>query len=171
MHNVDATSAMTGLEIAVGGRAGRFPGATTIEAFWRNLFEVAESVAFFSDQDLKAAGVASDLLRHPNYVKAGAVLDNIELFDAAFFGMNPREADITDPQHRLFLECAWEALESTGYNPYQYQGAIGVYAGVGMSTYASIHPQLNRHFVGTADDYQTMIGNQKDFLATRIAYK
>jgi acyl transferase domain-containing protein/thioesterase domain-containing protein len=162
---------MTGLEIAVIGLAGRIPGAPTIESFWRNLCEAVESIAFFSDEELKAAGVAPTLLRDPNYVKAGAVLDTIDLFDAAFFGMNPREADITDPQHRLFLECAWEALESAGYNPYQYQGAIGVYAGVGMSTYASGNPQLNRDFVGTADDYQTLIGNQKDFLTTRVAYK
>jgi phthiocerol/phenolphthiocerol synthesis type-I polyketide synthase E len=171
MHSVDTTNTITGLEIAVIGLAGRFPGAPTIESFWRNLCEGVESIAFFSEQELKAAGIDASLLRDPNYVKASAVLDSIDLFDAAFFGMSPREADITDPQQRLFLECAWEALESAGYNPYQYQGAIGVYAGVGLSTYASGNPQLNRDFVGTADDYQALIGNQKDFLTTRVAYK
>jgi phthiocerol/phenolphthiocerol synthesis type-I polyketide synthase E len=171
MHDIDPTDATTGLEIAVVGMAGRFPGASTIASFWRNLCEGVESIASFSDEELKAAGVESALLHDPNYVKASAVLDDIELFDAAFFGMNPREADITDPQHRLFLECAWEALESAGYDPHQYQGAIGVYAGVGMSTYASGYPQVHRDFQGTAEDYQLLIGNQKDFLATRVGYK
>jgi acyl transferase domain-containing protein/thioesterase domain-containing protein len=163
----EITSDWTGLEIAIVGMSGRFPGAETVEAFWRNLAAGVESITTFSEAELEAAGVAASLLRDPNYVKAGAVLDDIALFDAGFFGLTPREATITDPQHRLFLECAWEALEHAGYDPQRYAGAIGVYAGAGMNGYDAARPGL----AGTADEYQTRIGNDKDFLATRVAYK
>jgi len=102
--------------IAIIGMAGRFPGARNVNQFWQNLRDGVESLSFFADQELEAEGVAPALLNHPAYVKAGMILDDIELFDAALFGFTPREAEITDPQHRLFLECAWEALESAGYD-------------------------------------------------------
>jgi acyl transferase domain-containing protein len=171
MQTPEVSNGLTGLEIAIIGMAGRFPGASTIEVLWQKLRDGVESVSVFSDDELKAAGIDPALLSNPDYVKASAVLDDIELFDTAFFGLSPREADITDPQHRLFLECAWEALENAGYDPQRYPGAIGVFAGVGMSSYATNNVQLDRDFIGTAEDYQAQIGNQKDFLSTRVAYK
>src|SRR5262245_3643052 len=93
--------------IAIIGMACRFPGAPDVESFWRNLRDGVESVRFFSDEELSATGVPPELLQDERYVKACATLDGVELFDAPFFGMTPREAEITDPQHRLFLECAW----------------------------------------------------------------
>src|SRR5262245_9362906 len=110
-----------GLEIAVIGMAGRFPGAKNIGEFWRNLRDGVESIAFFSDAELAASGIDPTELSDPNYVKAKGVLKDAELFDASFFGFTPREAELMDPQHRLFLECAWEALEHAGYAAEQYQ--------------------------------------------------
>src|SRR5262245_31147990 len=107
----------------------RFPGARNVAEFWQNLRDGVESVSFFSEQELLAAGVPAETLHQPNYVRASATLGDVESFDASFFGFYPREAELLDPQHRLFLECAWEALEDAGYNPDTYRGMIGVYAG------------------------------------------
>ena len=85
--------------------------------FWRNLRDGVESISFFSDQELAAEGISPALLAEPGYVKAGAVLEGVKLFDAGFFGYSPREAELIDPQQRLFLECAWTALEAAGYSP------------------------------------------------------
>src|SRR5215204_4391699 len=101
--------------IAIIGMAGRFPGAKDLDEFWHNLRAGVESITFLSDEQLRASGVSPAMLRNPCYVKAAALLDDIELFDAPFFNFTPREAEVTDPQQRLFLECAWEALESAGY--------------------------------------------------------
>jgi acyl transferase domain-containing protein/acyl carrier protein len=155
--------------IAIIGMAGRFPGAKNVEEFWRNLRDGVESISCFTDEELIAAGIDSAVLRESNYVKAGAILEDIELFDAAFFDFNPREAEVTDPQHRLFLECAWEALESAGYDSQRCESRIGVYAGASLSNYYSF--DFNRDRLGSAQCYQTIIGNDKDFLTTRVAYK
>ncbi|HAA33656.1 MAG TPA: hypothetical protein DCE56_45405 [Cyanobacteria bacterium UBA8553] len=157
--------------IAIIGMAGRFPGAKNIDEFWHNLREGIESISRFSDEELAASGIDKEVLNQPNYVKAGAILEDIEWFDAAFFGFNPREAAMTDPQHRLFLECAWEALENAGYNSETYTGKIGTYAGTGWSSYLFNNLHSNREFVESVGGYQTLIGNDKDFLATRVAYK
>jgi acyl transferase domain-containing protein/thioesterase domain-containing protein len=149
--------------VAVIGMAGRFPGASSLERFWQNLVKGIESVSTFSDAQLLSAGVDPDLLKLPNYVKAGVVLDGVEMFDADFFGFSPREAECTDPQHRVFLECAWEALENAGYDPQQYAGHIGVFAGSGDSDYQDILSLL--------PGLQRSIAVQKDFLATRVSYK
>jgi len=122
-------------DVAIIGMAGRFPGAKNIDEFWRNLLDGVESVTQFSDEELLKAGVEPAALKDPNYVKAGAILGDIEGFDAPFFGLTPREAQILDPQHRLFLEVAWNVIESAGYDPTTYDGSIGVFAGVGLSTY------------------------------------
>src|SRR5258708_27005910 len=97
--------------------SGRFPGARDVHEFWRNLRAGVESITFFTDEELLAAGVEPAALKDPNYVKARGMLNGVEEFDAAFFRIGPREAEIMDPQHRLFLECAWESLESAGYDP------------------------------------------------------
>jgi non-ribosomal peptide synthase protein (TIGR01720 family) len=166
----DYATSQSGLEIAIIGMAGRFPGAQDIEAFWQNLRNGAESIAFFTDQEMEAAGASADILKNPNYVKAQPMFEGIEYFDADFFGFSPRQAETTDPQHRLFLECGWEALENAGYDAERYRGLIGVYAGVGANTYLTnnILPGADSQWL---DDYQLFIGNDKDFLPTRVSYK
>ena len=161
--------------IAIIGMSGRFPGAKDIEAFWHNLRDGVESISFFSDRELSQSD--QTLLSNPNYVRANAVLPNIEKFDASFFGYSTKDAEIMDPQQRIFLECAWEALESAGYNPETYQGLIGVYAGSGMNTYLinNVHPNRgfspDRTFLLSASDLQVRLSNGKDYLPTRVSYK
>src|ERR1051325_2707464 len=100
------------LDIAIIGMAGRFPGAKNVDEYWDNLRLGVESISFFSDEELLASGVDPAALTAPNYVKAAPLLNDVDLFDASFFGYSPKEAQFMDPQHRLFLECAWEALRS-----------------------------------------------------------
>ena len=121
--------------IAVIGLAGRFPDADDIAKFWQNLSNGEEAIAFFTDEELIASGVSLDILNHPNYVKAGSVLSDIDRFDAQFFGYSPREAEMMDPQHRILLENAWQALENAGYNPKASKERIGVYVGSSISNY------------------------------------
>jgi acyl transferase domain-containing protein/acyl carrier protein len=161
----------TGLEVAIIGLSGRFPGAKNIHEFWQNLQNGVESISFFSDAELQASGIKSEVLNHPNYVKAGSVLEDIDLFDAAFFGFNPREAEIMDPQQRLFLECAWEALENAGYASGSHNSAIGVYGGVSLNTYLLNNLYTNRELLEATGTYQTLISNDKDFLTTWVSYK
>ena len=166
-----ASNHQTGLEIAVIGMNGRFPGAGNIEEFWRNLRDGVESIIRFTDEEQIAAGVSPAVLKLPNYVNAGTVLEDPDLFDAAFFGYSPREAEIIDPQQRLFLECAWHALESAGYDADQYDGRIGVYASISLNTYLLFYLYSNPELVNSVGTFQTMIGNDKDFLPTRVSYK
>jgi amino acid adenylation domain-containing protein len=157
-------------DIAVVGMAGRFPGARGVEQFWKNLRAGVESVTFFTDEELIAAGVDPATLARPDYVKAGVVLEDVEQFDASFFGYSPREAEVMDPQHRLFLECAWEALERAGHDPERDGGSVGVFAGAGASTYAHnllTHPEI----VEAVGGLQIAIGNDKDHLPTHVSYK
>ncbi|MEO0537756.1 MAG: SDR family NAD(P)-dependent oxidoreductase [Cyanobacteria bacterium P01_A01_bin.123] len=159
---------MNGSEIAIVGMSGRFPGARDIDAFWQNLQDGIESTSFFSDSELTSSGVSPTLLSDPGYVKAKPILSDVELFDAEFFGFSPKEAEMMDPQHRLFLEHAWEALENAGYNPEAYDGLIGVYAGVDINSYLlnNVYPCY-----GNVLDLQTLIGNATDYLSTRVSYK
>ncbi len=156
--------------IAVIGMAGRFPGAKNVAQFWQNLCNGVESISSFSDEELIAQGVDPTCLQDPNYVKAGFVLEDIEMFDASFFGYSPREAEILDPQQRVFLECAWEALENAGYDPKSDNNLIGVYAGGNLSTYLlnnlASHPDLLKSL-----NMQIALGNDKDSISTRVSYK
>jgi acyl transferase domain-containing protein len=173
MNNITASNTsnhQTGLEIAIIGMAGRFPGAKTIDQFWCNLRDGVEAIATFSDAELIAAGVDPVLLSHPNYVKAGTMLDDIELFDAAFFGYTPREAEILSPQHRFFLECAHEALENAGYNPQAYKSPIGVYAAASTNDYALNNLFSNPDVVEAVGGFPIAIANG-DYLSTLISYK
>jgi acyl transferase domain-containing protein/acyl carrier protein len=170
MSNPAISTGVDQLAIAIVGMAGRFPGAKTIDQYWENLCNGVESIVRFTDDELLATGVSQATLADPAYVPYGAALDDIDLFDAAFFGFNPREVQITDPQHRLFLECAWEALEQAGYNPETYAGLIGVYAGSSLSSYL-FHLFMNRNHTDAVDDFQVLIGNEVDFLSTRVSYK
>jgi acyl transferase domain-containing protein len=158
-------------EVAVIGMAGRFPKASTLDEFWRNLREGVEGVSFFSDAELEAAGVDRGALADPSYVKAAAVLDAVEMFDAAFFGFTPREAEVMDPQQRLFLEQAWEALENAGYDSEAYAGRIGVFAGVSSNSYLLDNLLPNRDALESVGQLQTIISNDRDFLATLVSYK
>ncbi|BBD64381.1 beta-ketoacyl synthase [Nostoc commune NIES-4072] len=158
-------------EIAIIGMAGRFPGANKVDSFWQNLRDGVESISFFTDEELISAGIDSASLNDPNYVKASGVLEDIELFDASFFGFSPREAEITDPQHRLFMECVWSALENAGYNSETYSGQIGLFAGVAASYYLLSNLYPNRELMESVDSFQTLIGNDKDFLPTQVSYK
>jgi phthiocerol/phenolphthiocerol synthesis type-I polyketide synthase E len=155
--------------IAVIGMAGRFPGAPHLAQFWQNLAAGVESIVFFSDQELAAAGVSAALLNDPHYVKAAARLDDVEWFDAAFFGYSPKEAAMMDPQHRIFLECAWQAMEDAGYVPHTYDGAIGVYAGAGVNSYLAAYGHRLGNLEG--DVLATFLANAVDFLTTRVSYK
>jgi acyl transferase domain-containing protein len=156
--------------IAIIGMSARFPGAKNPTEFWHNLRDGVESIRFFSDSELEAAGVPPTTLRQPNYVRAKARLDDADLFDAALFGINPREAELMDPQHRVFLECCWEALEDAGYDPDSYSGAIGVYAGASLNTYL-FNICSQSELVRIVGGFQIAIGNDKDFIPTRAAYK
>jgi acyl transferase domain-containing protein len=125
---------MNNSSIAIVGMAGRFPGAPNIDAFWRSLRGGVEAIRTLSGAELLAAGVSQEELDDPEYVRAAAILDGLELFDASFFGFSPRDASIMDPQHRHFLECAWEAVENAGYTAEGFPGSVGVFAGSGMSS-------------------------------------
>ncbi len=156
--------------IAIVGLACRLPGAANPTAFWRNLCAGVEAITTFSDEALLAAGVDSATLADPAYVKAGTVLEDCDRFDAAFFGYTPREAEILDPQQRLFLECAWEALESAGVDPARPAGPIGVFAGSGLSQYLLYHLLPRPELMRAQGEFQVFNANDKDFLATRTSY-
>src|SRR5919108_5472083 len=163
MTDRDESDPRESFDIAVVGMAGRFPGAKDLETFWRNLRDGLETISFFTDQQLEALGVDPAALRAPNFVKASPVLEEIDRFDAAFFGYSPREAEVLDPQHRIFLECAAEALERAGYDPETYGGMIGVYAGTSLSTYLLFNLLANPTFREAEDTFPAMIANDKDF--------
>lgn len=158
--------------IAIVGMAGRFPGARDVDAFWRNLRDGVESIRVLSDAELRAAGVSAEELADPDYVKAAAVLEDIDKFDASFFGFSPRDAAIMDPQHRFFLECAWEAIENAGHTPENFPGPIGVFAGSGMNAYMVYNLLQNRRLLESAGMFLLrQTGNDKDVLATRVSYQ
>ena len=156
--------------IAIIGMSGRYPDAGNTGELWNNLKQGKESLRVFSDAELRASGVDEDLLRDPDYVRAGIVLDDIDMFDASFFGFTPREAQITDPQQRVFMECAWEAMESGGYTSSKCDAVVGVFSGVSQNKY--LWGLMNDAEVQDATtEYQLQLVNDKDFLPTRISYK
>lgn len=161
-----------GCAIAVIGMSGRFPGASDVRQYWKNLCNGVESITFFDDEHLDIK--SWEYPKNQTFVNAGAVLENIDHFDAALFGSSGAEAEMLDPQQRVFLQCAWEALEDAGYNWREYEGLIGVYAGASQSQYFlnnlyAKHKQNKLH-----DPVQAMLlelANQNDYLATRVSYK
>ncbi|MFL6335979.1 MAG: MupA/Atu3671 family FMN-dependent luciferase-like monooxygenase [Pyrinomonadaceae bacterium] len=169
MSNQDSHEALTG--IAIIGMAGRFPRAQAVEAFWQNLRDGVEAVSFFTEEELLAEGVERSVLDDPGYVRAKGMLEEIENFDAAFFGITPREAEITDPQQRLFMECAWTALENAGYDSEQYGGLIGLYGGASLNSYLLLNLMSAGGLVDAANILQSSIPNRTDHLTTRVAYK
>jgi len=159
--------------LAVIGISLHIPGAANIHEFWENLINGIESIAFFEEEELEGSKVENYVKGNCQLVPSGGIIGDIEQFDADFFGFNPREAEIIDPQQRLFLEHAWNALEDAGYGAVgdTFTGAVGVYAGVGLNTYLLNNVMAHPQMVSTLGEFQTMIGNDKDFLATRAAYK
>lgn len=177
MSDIQSSFARTLHGAAIIGMAGRFPGAGNVGEFWRNLRTGVESIDFFSDAELLAAGVDPETLRDPSYVKARSTLAGVDLFDAGFFGYTPHEAMHMDPQQRVFLETAWEALEDAGYDAARYPGAIGLFAGCYLDTYLLANLCTSREFIEglltfkRVGAFQTFLGNDKDYLTTRAAYK
>lgn len=158
--------------VAIIGMVGRFPAATNIDELWENLYAGAESITFFADDELDLS-IDSTQRQKPNYVRARGVLKGAEEFDARFFGMSPRQAQLMDPQQRVFLEASWEALENAGYDPDDFDGSIGVYAGMGNAgqSYYINNVLSNPDIVDSIGEFQTFLLNEKDYLATRVSYK
>ncbi len=162
--------------IAVIGLSGRFPGARSVDQLWSNLATGVDSITRFDPADLEDS-FPSETRALPNFVPARAIIDEVDKFDAGFFGMYPREAQLTDPQHRVFLECAWEALEDGGYDPAAFSGAIGVFAGCSVPTYFLNNVCTERRVIDDFTNqyqvagYPTLVGAAQDFLATKISYK
>jgi acyl transferase domain-containing protein len=176
MDEHNQTSATDG--IAIVGMSGRFPGASDLDQFWQNLVNGVDSVARLREEDLEYSVATKEAVEQgQKFIRARGVIEGADLFDAEFFGMYPREAQLIDPQHRLFLECAWEALESAGHAPESYPGLIGVYAGLAMNTYFLHNLCVDRAFTANfsanyqVGGYPTMLGNDKDFMPTRVSYK
>ena len=154
--------------IAIVGMGARFPRSPSVDAYWRHLTEGADLLAQATDAELRSVGINPDSAQGKYFVRSGTLLEDAESFDAGFFGMTRREAEITDPQQRIFLECAYEAMENAGLTG---EGTrVSVFAGSGMNTYLM---QLlgDPDLMAAAGGYQLMLGNDKDFLATRVAYK
>ena len=156
--------------IAIIGMRGRFPGANDLDRYWENLAGGVESITVLSREEMRAAGVADEITDLPGYVNAAPLLDAVDEFDAEFFGFSARDAALTDPQHRLFLETTWEALEDAGYDPATHPGAIGLFAGCELSTYL-YQLFLNRDNLGYLDGMQLMVTNDKDHLCTQVSYR
>lgn len=164
--------------VAIVGMSGRFPGAGNVEAFWRNIREGVDSISHFEPGELDLPEPASaEGDENAVYVRAKGILEDVDKFDARFFGYLPREAELMDPQQRIFLEICWEAIEHAGYDAQRYPGAIGVFGGCYIDTYLlwnlCSNPAFLAHLVGSIQvgSLQTELGNDKDYLATRVAFK
>src|SRR6266404_653735 len=174
MSRVESPPLLEG--VAIIGMAGRFPGARSVAEFWRNQLDGVEAISHFKVEELEVPGTR-ELFERPTYVRARSILADVDLFDAEFFGIYPREAELMDPQHRLFLECCWQALEDAGCDPFTYPGSIGVHAGCSMSTYFLSRLCTNDGFIQKftggyqVGNYLELMGNSLDFLSTRVSYK
>ncbi|MDZ8052911.1 MAG: aminotransferase class III-fold pyridoxal phosphate-dependent enzyme [Aulosira sp. ZfuVER01] len=171
MVNIQASDSQDPIDgIAIIGMVGRFPGARNVDELWRNLCEGVESTTFFAEEELDPS-IDPNLCKDASYVKARGTIPGGETFDAAFFGINPSEAVVMDPQARVFLELVYEALENAGYESESFDGLIGLYAGCGQNTYFANHICGRMEIVDRIGEFQTMLANEKDFLTTRAAYK
>ncbi|MCW2248522.1 acyl transferase domain-containing protein [Azospirillum fermentarium] len=170
MTNDDALLQDEQDSIAIIGMAARMPGAADVDAFWRNLRDGVESIATFTEAELLEAGLDLETIRHPDFIATKGYLDGADQFDAAFFGISPREAELMDPQHRLLMECAWQAMEHAGYDAEAYDGRVAVYTSAGMNTYLPLNILSNPGLAETVGGFQLSIFNDKDFVPTRIAY-
>ncbi|HET8841011.1 MAG TPA: type I polyketide synthase, partial [Ktedonobacteraceae bacterium] len=171
MSNSLYASAEYSTALAVVGMAGRFSGSQSLEGFWQNIATKASTIRHYTEAELLAAGVKPEDLQQPNYVKAGSVLENIEYFDTSFFGFNPREAEVLDPQFRIFLECVWEVLEMAGYDLTTYDGLVGVFAGAGYKNYLLHHIQKTPAISEAMSEFQISLSQEADVLAALTSYK
>ncbi|HOY29705.1 MAG TPA: beta-ketoacyl synthase N-terminal-like domain-containing protein, partial [Flavobacteriales bacterium] len=157
-------------DVAIIGMSGRFPGAENVEQLWKNLLDKKNSISTWTADELDPS-IPAELRNDPDYVKARGVITDADKFDHAFFGVNPKVAALMDPQQRVFLETAWAALEDAAYDPAQFAGLIGVYAGMGNNTYFTRnvigHPEL----IEQVGDFAVMTANEKDYIATRLAFE
>ena len=164
--------------IAIIGMAGRFPEAPNLDAFWENLRAGRESIRPMTDEQLQDVEYDFEHVKQdPNYIRWRGILEGADLFDAQFFGYSPREAAVLDPQHRIWLECAWHALEDAGIAPHKFPGSIGVYAGSYVNTYLLYNLCRDRDAIEqlvrfrAVDAFQNIISNDKDYLSTRTSFK
>ncbi|CAG9001595.1 MAG: hypothetical protein CENE_03618 [Candidatus Celerinatantimonas neptuna] len=159
-----------GQDIAIIGLAGRYPGADDFKSFWKNLIDGQETISTFTEDELRASGIDEELIASPNYIPRRGILGNALHFDAQFFGFTPRDAELMDPQHRIFLECCWHAFEDAGYVPGSYPGLVGVFGGTGTNwhlTEVQNHPDVSQYASGTS----IVTNNDKDYVTTRVSYK
>ena len=172
---VQDSDSTPGTGVAVIGMSLRFPGAETVDAYWQNLVDGIESITTFNDDELRAAGIAPELIADPNYVKARGLFKDPEYFDAAFFGISVREAELMDPQQRVFLETCWAALEDAGQDPARYAGSVGVWGGMSTGMTNNTYLLSNLHAPGSGltaeDSLPSMLGNENDYLTTRVSFK
>ena len=157
-------------DIAIVGMSGRFPGAENITTFWKNLAEGLETITTFSEEELRQSGVDETLIASPNYIPRRGILGNAQEFDAQFFDITPRDAEIMDPQHRAFLESSWHAFEDAGYVPSEYPGKVGVFGGTGTAWHLNkvhSHPSVDQFASGAS----VVTNNDKDYVTTRVSYK
>lgn len=157
--------------LAIIGMAGRFPGAANVAELWQHLCDGVESIRRLTDEELRQAGVAPEIINRADFVAAAAPLDQVQMFAASFFGFAPREAQITDPQQRIFLECAWECLEDAGYVPSNFSGRIGVYAGAGDSAYLLTCLLPQRQLADAVGLFALTIGNKPDYMPMQVSYR
>ncbi len=169
---MSVTNGRSGREIAIVGMAGRYPDARCLSDFWRNIEHGVESLRALTPEQLLAAGVSAEDLSDAHYVRAASVLDDMEHWDAHAWGFTPLDAAVMDPQHRVFLECAWEALEDAGHTPTTFDGPIGVFAGCGAQSYLHLNLLRSRALMDERGLFLVRhTGNDKDFLATRVSYE
>ena len=158
-------------DIAIIGLSGRFPGAENIEQFWEIIRDGKETISHYSYEELIKKGVDPEMLKDPNYVFASGIIESADKFDSSFFGYSPREADFMDPQHRVFLEECYSALENSGYDPERFKGEIGVFAGCSNNRYWIKNLSHHHEILKSIGELQTIVNNDKDFLTTRVSYK
>lgn len=156
--------------VAVIGISCRFPGAKNIDEFWHNLKNGIESISYFSEDEVVKSGVDIESAKNPSLVKAFGVLEDTDKFDAEFFGFSPREAELLDPQNRMFLECAWEAIENAAYDTGRIDGRVGVYASSSLSTYLLKNILSNKEQLISVGGISAQLGNDKDHVPTRVSY-
>ena len=156
--------------IAIVAMAGRFPGAADIETFWSNLCAGRDSITRFAPDELDPS-ISREEREDPAYVRARGVIDGVEDFDPAFFGISLREAELTDPQHRVFLELCWECMERGGHAPDRHAAPVGIFAGMYNATYAQRHVIAHPQRVERLGAFQVMLANEKDYITTRVASK
>lgn len=169
VKKIKKRSKVANADVAIIGMSGRFPGANSIAEFWDNVKNGRETTTFFTDGELDV-NIPPNVRNNPNYVKARGIVSDVKGFDAAFFGIPPTSAALMDPQQRIFLEIAWEAMENAGYAPSKYEGSIGVFAGVRFNTYFANNVIRNDELMENVGRFQTITLNDKDYVATRTAY-